>query len=222
MSFLETREGRRAASWTAPEAHDFMRDNPDGWRVVSGKDGGWIDRCGLVAHRGVLHPDEYVSMARLVPAVERRLGFTADELRWVYQGRGRRTAAQRMLRARIDARLLRLAEAGGNLELLAQVTGIDRKTIGRALTRAKVARGDRRGHPGGSRMAGYKQALARRDGGARCRYCGLRQKLRDMTVDHVVPLSRGGNNALSNLVLACAACNRAKSAHPVDAVASGG
>ena len=55
-----------------------------------------------------------------------------------------------------------------------------------------------------------KQILASRDGGARCRYCGVRLKLRRLTIDHVVPRSRGGSNALTNLVLACGPCNLAK------------
>jgi 5-methylcytosine-specific restriction endonuclease McrA len=55
-----------------------------------------------------------------------------------------------------------------------------------------------------------KRILSSRDGGARCRYCGVRKKLRRLTVDHVVPRSRGGTNSLTNLVLACEPCNRAK------------
>jgi hypothetical protein len=57
MAFLETREGRRAEARTSPEARDYMWANLDGWRVVALRDG-YGDRCGLVAHRGVLHPDE--------------------------------------------------------------------------------------------------------------------------------------------------------------------
>ncbi len=45
---------------------------------------------------------------------------------------------------------------------------------------------------------------------ARCRYCGRRLKLRRLTLDHVVPRSRGGSNALENLVLSCLPCNHEK------------
>lgn len=55
-----------------------------------------------------------------------------------------------------------------------------------------------------------KQKLATRDGGARCRYCGARKKIYEMTIDHVMPRSRGGSNGMKNLVLACEPCNRAK------------
>jgi len=54
-------------------------------------------------------------MAVLVPAVERLLGFGMAELRAVYV-QGPKSAAQREFRAKIDARLLRVAAGGGNLE----------------------------------------------------------------------------------------------------------
>lgn len=46
----------------------------------------------------------------------------------------------------------------------------------------------------------------------RCRYCAAVLSPRTATIDHVIPLSRGGRNTHSNRVLACAACNRAKGA----------
>ncbi len=55
-----------------------------------------------------------------------------------------------------------------------------------------------------------KQTLATRDGGARCRYCGARKKIYRLTIDHVVPRSRGGVDALTNCVLACNQCNHDK------------
>lgn len=42
-----------------------------------------------------------------------------------------------------------------------------------------------------------------------CAYCGVRGKL---TVDHRVPLSRGGSNSIDNILPACASCNRSKGA----------
>jgi len=44
--------------------------------------------------------------------------------------------------------------------------------------------------------------------GGKCVYCGSTQRLQ---IDHVVPRSKGGANEISNLVLACQKCNRAKS-----------
>jgi hypothetical protein len=137
MSFMETREGRRAAQRTSPEARHYMDDVHDGWRVVGPRHGGFSDRCGLVAHRGVLHPDEYVDELRLLIEVERQLGFTISEV-WEAYCQGRKSAATRELRARIDARLLAVADAGGNMTALARILEVDTKTIGRALARARA------------------------------------------------------------------------------------
>lgn len=51
----------------------------------------------------------------------------------------------------------------------------------------------------------------------RCQYCGKHRgelKGRDyLTRDHVVPISRGGENIWSNVVTACAVCNNRKADH---------
>jgi 5-methylcytosine-specific restriction endonuclease McrA len=53
--------------------------------------------------------------------------------------------------------------------------------------------------------------------GYRCQYCGRhRGALRGrefLTRDHVVPLSRGGDNVWENVVTACSACNNRKASH---------
>jgi 5-methylcytosine-specific restriction endonuclease McrA len=46
-----------------------------------------------------------------------------------------------------------------------------------------------------------------------CVYCG---KQGSVQIDHIDPLARGGEHELSNLIPACAECNRRKSARPVD------
>jgi len=48
--------------------------------------------------------------------------------------------------------------------------------------------------------------------GYRCFYCKKENKL---TVDHVVPLSRGGAHDVSNVVPACINCNSKKGSHAV-------
>ena len=47
----------------------------------------------------------------------------------------------------------------------------------------------------------------------RCQYCG---SARHLTVDHVVPRSRGGPDTWDNLVTSCAPCNRKKGDRPLD------
>jgi len=45
----------------------------------------------------------------------------------------------------------------------------------------------------------------------RCAYCGAEETLTErLTLDHVVPLSRGGADVVANVVPACARCNCAK------------
>lgn len=133
------------------------------------------------------------------------LGFDPADAARVYR-RGERTQAERELRASIDARLLEAVRAGHDLDEMAEALGVERRRLSRALTRAKVAGGERHAPRNGR---GDKQALANRDG-ALCHYCGTRRKLRRLTVDHVVPLTRGGTNARANKVLACRPCNAAK------------
>jgi 5-methylcytosine-specific restriction endonuclease McrA len=43
-----------------------------------------------------------------------------------------------------------------------------------------------------------------------CQYCGVLLPSGELTLDHVVPRSRGGNSTWENLVACCHACNRKK------------
>ena len=51
-----------------------------------------------------------------------------------------------------------------------------------------------------------------RDCGRRCVYCGTALGIEDATLDHVIPLSRGGGHQPGNLVSACQPCNQMKGA----------
>lgn len=44
-----------------------------------------------------------------------------------------------------------------------------------------------------------------------CAICGNPVKYKKMTIDHIVPLSKGGTNGMDNLQLACKRCNLMKS-----------
>lgn len=41
----------------------------------------------------------------------------------------------------------------------------------------------------------------------RCQYCGYRLSRSELTIDHVIPQSKGGKDTWENLVLACVKCN---------------
>ena len=44
-----------------------------------------------------------------------------------------------------------------------------------------------------------------------CQYCG--SKSHDLTIDHIIPKSRGGTESWDNLVAACTKCNNKKGSH---------
>jgi 5-methylcytosine-specific restriction endonuclease McrA len=43
-----------------------------------------------------------------------------------------------------------------------------------------------------------------------CHYCGQSTPPKALTMDHIVPIARGGRSTKSNVVTACKACNNAK------------
>jgi 5-methylcytosine-specific restriction enzyme A len=43
-----------------------------------------------------------------------------------------------------------------------------------------------------------------------CTYCGIKVNPADLTMDHVIPLSRGGTSERFNIVPACKDCNNKK------------
>jgi 5-methylcytosine-specific restriction endonuclease McrA len=44
----------------------------------------------------------------------------------------------------------------------------------------------------------------------RCQYCGKRKSISQLTLDHVIPRSRGGANDWENVVTSCIECNTRK------------
>ncbi len=46
-----------------------------------------------------------------------------------------------------------------------------------------------------------------------CQYCGKKCRQTQITIDHVMPRSRGGKSSWDNLVAACIICNHKKSAN---------
>lgn len=52
-----------------------------------------------------------------------------------------------------------------------------------------------------------RKNVLRRDG-MKCQYCG--KKSTQITIDHIIPKSRGGQDSWDNLVAACVSCNNKK------------
>ncbi|MCA8962010.1 MAG: HNH endonuclease [Planctomycetes bacterium] len=51
-----------------------------------------------------------------------------------------------------------------------------------------------------------------------CQYCGRKPKREHLTIDHVVPRSRGGRSGWTNCVVACQSCNSRKGSHTLKEV----
>jgi 5-methylcytosine-specific restriction endonuclease McrA len=54
-----------------------------------------------------------------------------------------------------------------------------------------------------------RRHIFERDGNV-CQYCGRKREPRELTLDHVVPRSRGGSSSWENIVIACLDCNSRK------------
>jgi 5-methylcytosine-specific restriction endonuclease McrA len=80
-------------------------------------------------------------------------------------------------------------------------------------TKERTRRARKRASPGTHTAADIAAQVKRQRG--KCYYCGVKLtkvygKPNSATVDHVVPLDRGGRNSPDNLVIACAHCNFSK------------
>jgi len=54
-----------------------------------------------------------------------------------------------------------------------------------------------------------------------CHYCGQKFPFKQLTMDHIVPIARGGTTSAGNVVPCCLECNKKKSVDtPVDTLLS--
>ena len=61
-----------------------------------------------------------------------------------------------------------------------------------------------------------RKAIFERDNNT-CQYCGKKKRKDKLTIDHVIPLSKGGAHGPENIVTACRPCNSRKWNHlPAD------
>jgi DNA-binding MarR family transcriptional regulator len=81
-----------------------------------------------------------------------------------------------------------------------------------AASRAKVEQAARESIPPKLRFAVFRRDCFR------CCYCGARSTDVTLTIDHVIPVARGGTNDIDNLRTACFPCNVGKSTTLVEAV----
>lgn len=88
--------------------------------------------------------------------------------------------------------------------LYASEYGKARPHVGHAASARRKARVVAAGGPGVS-SSDWLALCIRHDN--RCYYC---QQRKPLTMDHVVPLSRGGQHSIGNLLPACSSCNSSK------------
>jgi 5-methylcytosine-specific restriction endonuclease McrA len=88
----------------------------------------------------------------------------------------------------------------GSGELRSERFSLERPAVIRLVTYVRIPRDAHR------RRITRKAVLARDSW--TCQYCGSRKP--GLTVDHVVPRSRGGKSVWENIVASCASCNRRK------------
>jgi 5-methylcytosine-specific restriction endonuclease McrA len=84
-------------------------------------------------------------------------------------------------------------------ELHSATTSLARPVVIRLVTYVRIPRDTHR-------RKITRRAVFARDNWT-CQYCGARSQL---TVDHIVPRSKGGNSTWENIVASCAPCNRRK------------
>lgn len=81
--------------------------------------------------------------------------------------------------------------------------GIDEAAIRRERDKARELR----------RSRWWQQKLAQ----GLCHYCGQKMKPSQLTMDHIVPIARGGTSSKGNVVITCKECNnRKKSMLPIE------
>ena len=57
------------------------------------------------------------------------------------------------------------------------------------------------------RTAGFAREFIEQNKNSNCIYCGVRLNKKNATADHIIPISKGGNNTQINLVVCCFDCN---------------
>jgi 5-methylcytosine-specific restriction endonuclease McrA len=91
----------------------------------------------------------------------------------------------------------------GQASLHSERLDLPKPEVIRLVTYVKVPRN-------GQRRKITRKAVFARDSWT-CQYCGVRHST--LTVDHVIPRSRGGESVWENIVASCAPCNRRKGNH---------
>ncbi|PIB36129.1 HNH endonuclease [Reichenbachiella sp. 5M10] len=91
-------------------------------------------------------------------------------------------------------------------ELLEQDDTSSMRSVSRSFPRPTVIKINRYIHVPFRGVVLTRQNLFKRDQNM-CQYCGVKE---DLTIDHLIPRSKGGKSVWNNLVTACQSCNSKK------------
>ena len=97
-------------------------------------------------------------------------------------------------------------------EMVRSANGYKLHSISHSFPMPSVIRLNRYVHAPYKGVALTRQNVFKRDN-FECQYCGTR---RDLTLDHMIPSSRGGQHTWTNLVTACKRCNAKKGDYTPD------
>ncbi|MBS1488275.1 MAG: HNH endonuclease [Bacteroidetes bacterium] len=97
-------------------------------------------------------------------------------------------------------------------EMVRSANGHKLRTVSHAYPMPSVIRLNRYVHAPYKGVTLTRQNIFKRDN-FECQYCGIR---RDLTLDHVMPSSRGGTHSWQNLTTACKRCNAKKGDYTPD------
>jgi len=95
----------------------------------------------------------------------------------------------------------------GKAELVAAIDGRNLRSVSRTMPFPSIVRLSFYVRVPYKKIVLSRKNIIRRDG-HQCQYCGRGEVT--LTVDHVIPRSKGGNDSWENLVAACVGCNNRK------------
>jgi 5-methylcytosine-specific restriction endonuclease McrA len=105
---------------------------------------------------------------------------------------------------------LNLAHRRTTAAWLALDTFTDADTLSRMIDVAIQGRNERKAEQrNGEQSTAMRVRIIERDG-ATCYMCGRKLPFEEITLEHVIPRSRGGETVESNLKVACEPCNNRK------------
>lgn len=172
-----------------------------------------IDRRQTLGRRGRCRLCERAISARYRDENRDRIREQQREY-WFRRGKDRATEREQRPGMGEKRRARKRAYRKANPELWAKYERIryERMTPKQARLRAATSRIRYRARMAGATVEPVNYAEVIRRNGNVCYLCGTTLEPKAITVDHVVPLARGGKHSYANLRVACMPCNRSKCA----------